>query len=155
MSNSLIHEIKNRKYITTQDNIVFRTILDVVSSVFTDENKISYITGNYKISENEQVWFPNFVTEKKKELEIEKGYAIYPNKALDTIYKFESERTLDFKKKQAAKQKDLKLAVFGKFFEKEMVIGYHFLGVFVFDSFEDDQCNIMVYKKIADKLDLR
>ncbi|AHI54321.1 hypothetical protein SSABA_v1c09220 [Spiroplasma sabaudiense Ar-1343] len=154
MSNSLIHEILKKKEITTDDRITFRTILDVISSLFTDENNISSLTGTYKISENEQVWFPNFVLDKNREKEILNGYATYPSKDLTKIFQVDTHKTTENRIKLSQKQKNLNLVVFGKFFEKEK-IGYHFLGVFVFDRFADEDCKVMVYKRISKKCMLR
>ncbi|WP_338972542.1 hypothetical protein [Spiroplasma endosymbiont of Panorpa germanica] len=155
MNNELIHNIRERKYITTKDEIVFRTIQDVVSAIFSDENKVSYLTGINKISDNEQVWFPNFVTDAKKSAQISEGYAIYPSPNKEFIYKVEVHKSRESKIKAAEKVKPLDLIVFGKFFEKEKGIGYHFLGIFKFQEFEDDNLDVMVYKKKSDRLDLR
>ncbi|MFX4056739.1 MAG: hypothetical protein EHV01_000140 [Spiroplasma sp. hy2] len=59
-----------KKEITTDDKIIFRTIFDVLSTLFTDENQLSTLTSGYNINHYQQVWFSNIVSLTQKALAI-------------------------------------------------------------------------------------
>ncbi|WP_424527375.1 hypothetical protein [Spiroplasma endosymbiont of Glossina fuscipes fuscipes] len=45
-------------------------------------------------------------------------------------------------------QKQTQFVTFAKLNEKEMGIGYHFVGIFCFDGYTDEDCQTMIYKKL-------
>jgi len=55
MSNEVLTKILTKKAITLNDPIKFRTIFDVLSSLFTDENHISLLKVGYKINDQQQI----------------------------------------------------------------------------------------------------
>lgn len=150
-------EILAKKEITTKDRILFRTIQDVLSSVFTDENHISLIKVGYTITDQLHIWFPNIIPSDKKNQAIENGYAIYMAEDWNTIYKYDSNKTL--KQQQALGLKlvgeKIHFITFAKILEKAKGIGYHFVGIFIFDKFADTTCQTMIYKKISDNYKLK
>jgi len=55
MSNEVLTKILTKKAITLNDPIKFRTIFDVLSSLFTDENHVSLLKVGYKINDQQQI----------------------------------------------------------------------------------------------------
>lgn len=76
MPNETLQKILQQKGITTDDQIIFQTIFDVLSTLFTDENHLSTLTSGYNINHYQQVWFPNIVPLQQKELAIKRGMQI-------------------------------------------------------------------------------
>ncbi|WP_241525447.1 hypothetical protein [Spiroplasma endosymbiont of Megaselia nigra] len=145
-----------KKEITTDDKIIFRTIFDVLSTLFTDENQLSTLTSCYNINHYQQVWFPNIVSLTPKALAIKKGYANYMSDDWNYIYYFND--TNDQTKQQKLGEKQLErqtqLITFAKINEKELGIGYHFVGVFTFIGFLDKDYKTMIYQKIKNSYQL-
>ncbi|AXF95798.1 hypothetical protein [Spiroplasma phoeniceum] len=76
MTNETLQKILQKKEITTDDKIIFRTIFDVLSTLFTDENQLSTLTSDYNINHYQQVWFPNIVSITQKALAIKRDMQI-------------------------------------------------------------------------------
>ncbi|ELL44445.1 hypothetical protein [Spiroplasma melliferum] len=150
MPNETLQKILQQKEITTDDQIIFRTIFDVLSTLFTDENHLSTLTSGYNINHYQQVWFPNIVPLQQKELAIKKGYANYMSDDWTYIYYFNGTNNLIKQQKLGEKQLHHKtqLITFAKLNEKKFGIGYHFVGVFTFIGFLDQDCKTMIYQKI-------
>lgn len=49
----------------------------------------------------------------------------------------------------------VEFVTFAKIEEKAKGIGYHFIGIFVFDDFSDQKCKTMILKKIKDSYKLK
>ncbi|WP_308149571.1 hypothetical protein [Spiroplasma sp. AdecLV25b] len=88
MFNEELKQILVKKEITTKDKIIFRVILDILNAIFTDEHHVSILKVGYKIDEHQQIWFPNIVLDRKKELAIKNGYAIYLSEDWNYIYQY-------------------------------------------------------------------
>lgn len=76
MTNETLQKILQQKEITTDDKIIFRTIFDVLSTLFTDENQLSTLTSGYNINHYQQVWFSNIVSLTQKALAIKRDMQI-------------------------------------------------------------------------------
>lgn len=156
MTNETLQKILQQKEITTDDKIIFRTIFDVLSILFTDENHLSALTSGYNINHYQQVWFPNIVSLAQKTLAIKKGYANYMSDDWNYIYYFND--TNDQTKQQKLGEKQLErqtqLITFAKLNEKELGIGYHFVRVFTFIGFLDKDYKTMIYQKIKNSYQL-
>ncbi|MBE4704000.1 hypothetical protein [Spiroplasma platyhelix] len=152
MNNEVLQKILAKKEITITDKIIFRTIFDVLSALFTDENHISSLKSGYKINDQQQIWFPNITPDHQKELNIKKGYANYMSKNWDYIYQFDGTKDIEKRKKLGKKliEDKIQLITFAKLNEKAKGIGYHFVGVFAFNGYLEDDCKTMIYKKISD-----
>ncbi len=145
-----------QKEITTDDKIIFRTIFDVLSTLFTDENQLSTLTSGYNINHYQQVWFPNIVSLAQKALSIKKGYANYMSDDWNYIYYFNDTNNQTKQQKLGEKQleRQTQLITFAKLNEKELCIGYHFVGVFTFIGFLDKDYKTMIYQKIKNSYQL-
>lgn len=154
---TILNKILTKKEITIKDHIKFRTIFDVISAIFTDENHVSILKGHYMVNQTQQVWFPNIVSEEQKATKMTKaGYANYLSHEWDQIYQFTATKDIAKRKKLTQWYLDnkIELITFAKINEKTKGIGYHFLGVFQFDKFSDDTYQTMIFKKIADSYKL-
>lgn len=157
MTNDIIlAKILKEKEITINDKIIFRTIFDVLSALFTDENHVSILTGDYQINDYQKVWFPNIAPDNKKELNIKNGYANYMSKDWNYIYQVDNSKSSEKRKNLGDKltQNKTQFITFAKINEKEKRIGYHFVGVFIFDNYLEKNHKTMIYKKINDKYKL-
>lgn len=151
--NDVLKKILTKKEITIKDKIKFRTIFDVISAIFTDENHVSTLKGHYMINETQQVWFPNITIPNKVAIQIEKeGYANYLSEKWDQVFQFTNTKDIAIRKKQAQWYHDnkIELVTFAKINEKAAGIGYHFIGIFQFNKFTDDTCQTMIFNKIDD-----
>lgn len=59
MPNETLQKILQQREIKTTDDIIFRTIFDVLSALFTDENHLSTLKSGYTINDHQQVWLVN------------------------------------------------------------------------------------------------
>ncbi|GAA6238116.1 MAG: hypothetical protein SPLM_02380 [Spiroplasma phoeniceum] len=127
-----------------------------MSTLFTDENQLSTLTSGYNINHYQQVLFPNIVSLTQKALAIKKGYANYMSDDWNYIYYFND--TNDQTKQQKLGEKQLErqtqLITFAKLNEKELGIGYHFVGVFTFIGFLDKDYKTMIYQKTKNSYQL-
>lgn len=55
MPNETLQKILQQREIKTTDDIIFRTIFDVLSALFTDENHLSTLKSGYTINDHQQV----------------------------------------------------------------------------------------------------
>lgn len=156
MNNEILNQILIKKEITINDRIKFRTIFDVISALFTDENHVSSLKGNYMINNQQHVWFPNIIPEKQKEIETKKGYANYMSEDWNTIFQFTETKEIEKRQKRAEKyiENKIQFVTFAKINEQAKGIGYHFVGIFVFKEFTDKTLKTMVFKKISDNYKL-
>ncbi|WHQ36862.1 hypothetical protein [Spiroplasma sp. SV19] len=152
MENKTLQKILQQRKITTADDIIFRTIFDVLSTLFTDENHLSTLEKGYTINEQQQVWFPNIIPPDRLATEIKKGYANYIALDGQYLYQFDSTKDLAKRKKLGDQQtqNQTQFVAFAKFNEKALGVGYHFVGVFCFNGYTSPDCQTMIYKKIAD-----
>lgn len=157
MNDKVLEKILKQKEITINDKIIFRTIFDVLSSLFTDENNISILKIGYKINDQQEIWFPNIIPDNKKEEHIKSGYANYMSKDWNYIYQFNNNKSIEERKNlgNKLKQNKTQLITFAKINEKSKRIGYHFVGIFVFDNYKDKDYKTMIYKKINDSYKIK
>ncbi len=157
MSNEVLSKILAKKEITINDHIIFRTIFDVLSSIFTDENHISLLKVGYKINDQQQIWFPNITPNNKKETAIKNGYGNFLSDDWNYIYQFDSTKPIARRKALAEKyhKNKMQFVTFAKINEKSKGIGFHFVGVFVFEDYQNKDPKMMAYKKISDNYKIR
>lgn len=98
MRNKILQKILQQKEIKTTDDIIFRTIFDVLSALFTDENYLSTLKSGYTINDHQQVWVPNITPPHRLAGEIEKGYANYIAPNGEYLYQFDSTKPLGKRK---------------------------------------------------------
>lgn len=157
MVDQILQKILQQQEIKTTDYIIFRTIFDVLSAIFTDENHFSTLKSWYTINEPQQVWLPNIIPQSRLAGKIKKGYANYIAPDGQYIYQFNNTKPLSKRKnlvKDIYKTKPNLFVTFAKLNEKEKGIGYHFVGVFCFDGYTDEDWQTMIYKKITDSYHL-
>lgn len=99
MGNETLQKILQKREIKTTDDIIFRTIFDVLSALFTDENHLSTLRSGYTINDHQQVWFPNITLPQRLAIEIKKGYANYMAPDGQYLYQFDSTKALSKRKK--------------------------------------------------------
>ncbi|MDQ7982631.1 MAG: hypothetical protein REH79_00220 [Spiroplasma sp.] len=154
MTNEVLTKIRAKKAITIKDHIKFRTIFDVLSALFTDENQISTLHHGYKLNDHQQIWFPNIIPNDKKQITIKSknGYGNFMSNNWDLIEQFDGTKTKAKRTELGNKylKNKMQFVTFAKINEVTKGIGYHFIGIFVFDHYLDQDGKIMVYKKIAD-----
>lgn len=143
MSNSL-KEIKYKKEISVDDKVQYRVIADIISTLFSDENGISKLTGTYKIDPIHKIWFVNLSNDQKKEKDIQSGYSIYLKPNDSNIYHFNTTQNI---KKTTDKYvaENTKLVVFVNYQDKSYEVGYHFYGVYKFEKIIDN--NLVIYNR--------
>ncbi|WP_338965376.1 hypothetical protein [Spiroplasma endosymbiont of Sarcophaga carnaria] len=156
MPNETLQKILQQREIKTTDDIIFRTIFDVLSALFTDENHLSTLKSGYTINDHQQVWLVNIPPPHRLAGGIEKGYANYIAPDGTYLYQFDSTKPLSKRKKlgEQQSQQQTEFVTFAKLNEKEKGIGYHFVGVFRFNCYTDEDCQTMIYKKIANSYHL-
>ncbi|WP_041614560.1 hypothetical protein [Spiroplasma syrphidicola] len=156
MDVNVLQAILAKKEITTKDKIVFKLINSVLTTLFIDENRQSLLQVGYKINEQEYLWFPNLSLDNKKEQNINDGYANYLSSDGNFLYQFTATTAIDKRKSQGEKylQNKIHFVTFGKINDKKKGIGYHFLGIFIFVGFTDEDCQTMIYQKIRDNYQL-
>lgn len=152
MNREVLKKILVEKKITINDRILFRTIFEVLSTIFTDENGISTLSSNYKINDYQRVWFLVITPNSKKPVAIKKGYGNFLAADWNTIFQFNSTTTIEKKKQLVANylRNKIEFVTFAKIEEKAKGVGYHFIGIFAFANFSDEACQTMVFKKIKD-----
>lgn len=157
MNNEVLAQILAKKEITINDDIKFRVILDVLSSLFTDENHISILEIGYRINDSEQIWFPNIIPNNKKAAAIKDGYGNFLSEDGNYLYQFDSTKpnTKRISLGEKYQQKQMKFVTFAKINEKSKGIGFHFVGVFAFEDYQDQDPKTMIYKKISDSYKIR
>ncbi|WP_425380311.1 hypothetical protein [Spiroplasma endosymbiont of Stenodema calcarata] len=156
MPNETLQRILQQKEIKITDDISFRTIFDVLSALFTDENNLSILTNGYTINNQQQVWLVNLSPPAQLPRDLNKGYANYSSPDRQYLYQFNQGQDLIKRKKLGAKhtEKNTQFVTFAKSNEKKQEIGYKFIGIFNFVGFSDEDCQTMIYKKIADNYHL-
>lgn len=149
MNTEVLKTILAKKEITINDRILFKTIFEVLSTLFTNEDGISTLKSGYCINDYQRVWFLTISPNSKKEAAIKTGYAILAED-WSAIYQFNSTTTIEKRKQLGEKyhKEKIEFVTFVKIEEKIKGIGYHFIGIFVFDDYSDKECKIMIFKKI-------
>ncbi|ASZ09145.1 hypothetical protein CK556_02085 [Mesoplasma chauliocola] len=152
MDLEVLNSILESKKIRTKDRIKFNKIIDVLNSLFIDQNKQSILKVGYKINDKRQVWFPNITLDVKKSEAIKEGYGNFISENWDLIYQFNAQKDIEKRKKdiQKIKKFDIEYVTFAKINDKIKGIGYHFVGIFKYDSYEDINCEMIVFKKVSD-----
>ncbi len=154
MNNEVLKTILFKKEITIKDRILFKTIFEVLSTLFTNEDGVSILKIGYKINDYQQVWFLTISPNSEKEEVIKTGYANFLSEDWNVIYQFNSTSTSEKRKQLGEKYiKDkVEFVTFVKIKEKSKGIGYHFIGIFVFDDYRNKDYKTMVFKKIKERL---
>ncbi len=80
MKNEVLKTILFKKEITIKDRILFKTIFEVLSTLFTNEDGVSILKSGYKINDYQQVWFLTISSNSEKEEVIKTGYANFCQK---------------------------------------------------------------------------
>lgn len=157
MKNEVLKTILFKKEITIKDRILFKTIFEVLSTLFTNEDGVSILKSGYKINDYQQVWFLTISPNSEKEEVIKTGYANFLSEDWNVIYQFNSTSTSEKRKQLGEKYiKDkVEFVTFVKIKEKSKGIGYHFIGIFVFDDYRSKDYKTMVFKKIKDSYKLK
>lgn len=157
MTNEVLAKILTKKEITINDHIKFRTIFDVLSSLFTNKNHISLLEVGYKINAQQQLWFPNITPNNKKTAAIKNGYGNFISDDWNYIYQFDSTKSIEKRNTLGEKYRknQIQFVTFAKINEKEIGIGYHFIGVFIFENYQNQDSKMMIYKKVSDSYKIR
>lgn len=157
MNNEVLKTILSKREITTSDRILFKTIFEVLSVLFTNEEGILTLKSGYHINDYQRLWFLTITPDNKKETVIKTGYANFLAADWNSIYQFNSTTTIKKRRQLGEKYHNGKIefVTFVKIEEKAKGIGYHFIGIFVFDDFSDQECKTMIFKKIKDSYKLK
>lgn len=157
MNNEVLKKILLSKVITTNDRILFRTIFDILSTFFTDENGISILKSGYKINDYQHLWFLTITPDSEKEVVINNQYGNFLSADWNIIYQFNSTKTVAARKQlvENYSKNKIEFVTFAKIKEKAKGIGYHFIGIFVFAKTDDKQYQTIVFKKIKDSYQLK
>lgn len=137
MNNEVLKTILLKIEITMKDRILFKTIFEVLSTLFTNEDGVSILKNSYRINDYQQVWFLTINPNNEKEEAVKTGYANFLSEDWNFVYQFNSISTSEKRKQLGEKYiKDkVEFVTFVKIKEKAKGIGYHFIGIFVFDDY--------------------
>ncbi|WP_425381651.1 hypothetical protein [Spiroplasma endosymbiont of Polydrusus pterygomalis] len=157
MNNEVLKRILAKRAITINDRILFKTIFEVLSTLFTNEEGISTLKTGYQINDYQRLWFLTITPDNKKETVIKAGYGNFLAADWNVIYQFNSLTTIAKRKQLGEKyhHEKVEFVTFTKIEEKTKGIGYHFIGIFVFDDFSDQECKTMIFRKIKDSYKLK
>lgn len=157
MNHEVLKTILAKREITINDRILFKTIFEVLSTLFTNEEGVSTLKNGYNTNDYQRLWFLTISPDNKKEAVIKNGYANFLAIDWNYIYQFNSTTTIEKRRQLGKKYHNGKIEfiTFVKIEEKTKGIGYHFIGIFVFDDYSDQECKTMIFKKIKDSYKLK
>lgn len=116
--------------------------------MFIDSNKKSILKVGYKIDDQQHIWFSNIILNDKKQQAIDKGYGNFISGDWSYLYQFNAQKETNKRIKDVQKIKVIEYVTFAKINDKFKANGYHFIGVFKYDTNVDSEFKTLVFKKI-------
>ncbi|AGR42555.1 hypothetical protein [Spiroplasma diminutum] len=143
--------------LSDKDDISYELISEIIYKYFTHDGKNILKGSDYRINNNQRVWFINFAHIKKIKQIIEKEkYAIYPSDDLNEIFLFNdtlSQKMLEQKYEKLNNNDEI--IVFAKFKDNSKYEGYKFIGIFSLQGKVNKKPNHLLFKKIKNDFILR
>ncbi|QEH61396.1 hypothetical protein SCHIN_v1c01980 [Spiroplasma chinense] len=146
-------EVIEKQLLSSNDEICFPKIADIISQLFTDKNGISMMKVGYRINEDYQILCLNL--EKNMDIEIwkESGYYNWVSNDGKTIHRYNALVKEKKRKKDVLKliEKPQKFLVFAQYIEKSKKSQYKFIGVYEYSHSEDIKHHNMIFMKTSDE----